>query len=73
MADHGDHVAKKLLARPLAERLIRVLRKAEVDGAGEVLARSVEPASREQLTGSDQPETFLQLPTYSVLAGPSVS
>ena len=49
--DHPNVVAQNLVAPPLLEGLLPTEGVAEVDGAGEVLFRAIEPMRRQQFLG----------------------
>ena len=66
--DHLDHVLENRVARPEAEGLIDRLRKAEIVGPREELARAVELTRGEQLLGTDDAELGAELGTDQILA-----
>src|SRR2546427_10497387 len=66
--DHIDHVFENRVARPEAERLVHRLRKTEIVGPREELARAVELTGGEQLLGADNAELGAELGTDQVLA-----
>ncbi|CAN5617265.1 hypothetical protein BH23GEM10_BH23GEM10_06100 [soil metagenome] len=67
-AHHVHDVSQQRVARPLRERFVSGLGEAVIERACEELLRAVEASRREQFTGADQAEPFLQLRTDQVLA-----
>ncbi len=61
-------VAQQRIARPMRERLFRVLGEPEIVGAGEVLSRTIQAPGGQQLSRPHDPEPLAQLRTDEVLA-----
>src|SRR5262249_4594552 len=68
LADHPHDVAEDRLSVPDGERLLGVLRVAEILGAGEVLPSSVQAARGEQLLRARHPERLAELGPEQVLS-----
>ncbi len=67
LADHAHDVAEDGLPVPDAQRLLGVLRVAEVLRAGEVLPPAVQPARGEQLLGARHAEQLAELGAEQIL------
>ena len=67
-ADQADEIAGDLVAAPFLERLVEAERKAEVDGAREVLLGAVEAVQRRQFLGPQDAERFEDFRADFVLA-----
>jgi hypothetical protein len=68
LADHADDVAEDGLPIPDAERLLGVLRVAEILRAREVLSSAVEPARCEQLLRARHTQRLAELRAEQVLS-----
>ena len=68
LADHAYDVAEDGLSVPDAQRLLGVLRVAEVLGPGEVLPPAVQPARGEQLLRAGHAERLAELGAEQVLS-----
>ena len=67
-ADRPHQIGKQGLAGPLFERLLRRLRVSEVEGAAEVLSRSVDRSCGQELSGADDPESLPELRSDEILS-----